>query len=100
MEYAGMEPTSNKSSWEDPFLYNIVEEDQTSNPHRDNSVPSRHIDTKHKSRDQEASPYAVSMLMIQAHQIILTIESRKQGFIIRWTFFSKSIFKRQDGSYH
>ena len=76
MEYAGIEPTSNKSSWEDPFLYNIVEEDQTSNPHRDNSVPSLHIDTKHKSRDQEASPYAVSMLMIQAHQIILTIESK------------------------
>ena len=63
MEYAGMEPTSSKSSWEDPLLYNIVEEDQTSNPHRDNSAPSRHTDTKHKSRDQEASPNAVSMLI-------------------------------------
>ena len=65
MEYAGMEPTSNKSSWEDPFLYNIVEEDQTSNPHRDNSAPSRHIDTEHKGRDQGLTLCCVNVELSQ-----------------------------------
>ena len=65
MEYAGMDPTSSKSNWEDSLLYNIVEEDQTSNPTEVGySVPSRHTRHKASKLDQEVSLTAESMLMV------------------------------------